>query len=82
MVDNLNQAIDNFYSGKELLPETIKIIGTALLREQQGKTPEQIGAELGLSPEQARGVVVRSRGWEETEKLEQEKQRRSRYSQG
>jgi DNA-binding CsgD family transcriptional regulator len=42
----------------------MKTIGTAMLRERQGKTPQQISAELGLSPEQVKGLVIRAKAWE------------------
>ncbi len=72
MINDLSQAIDNLYQGQTISSEMMKTIGTALLRERQGRTPEQIGAELNLSPKQAEELVIRARGWE----IEQEQQER------
>jgi hypothetical protein len=72
MINDLNQAIDDLYQGENISSEMMKTIGTALLRERQGRTPEQIGAELNLSPKQVEELVIRARGWE----IEQEQQER------
>ena len=70
MINELNQAVDDLYQGKNISDELMKTIGIALLRERQGVTSEQIGAELNLSPKQAEELVIRARGWE----IEQEQQ--------
>lgn len=64
MINELNQAVDDLYQGQTISSEMMKTIGIALLRERQGFTPEQIGAELNLSPKQAEELVIRARGWE------------------
>ncbi len=46
--------------------------------EQQGQTLQQIGAELGMSPEQVRQLVVRAKGWELTWSAEQDEYGRYR----
>ena len=63
---DLKRAIDDLYGGRhqEVSPEAMKLIGTALLRAEQGQTPEQIGNELNIEPNQIREMVVRCRGWE------------------
>jgi hypothetical protein len=72
MINDLSQAIDNLYQGQTISSEMMKTIGTALLRERQGRTPEQIGAELNLTPAAVKELVIRARGWE----IEQEQQER------
>ncbi|HEY9783026.1 MAG TPA: hypothetical protein V6D09_23160 [Leptolyngbyaceae cyanobacterium] len=81
MADNLNEFVDLIYEGKhQEVPATqMQIIGRALLLERLGQTATQIGKELNLEPNQVKEIVIRSKGWEETQRLEEEKERRSRY---
>ncbi len=72
MINELNQAIDDLYQGQTISDQMMKTIGTALLRERQGRTPEQIGAELNLTPAAVKELVIRCKGWD----IEQEQQER------
>ncbi len=77
MTNNLNEFIDRIYQGQhEQVPvEQMQIIGRALLLERQGQTATQIAKELNLEPAEVREVVIRCKGWQESERLQQEKQR-------
>ena len=48
MSTNWGQVIDNVYQGQHqrVPPEEMRIIGTALLRSEQGKSAEEISSEL------------------------------------
>lgn len=74
MSNEWNQAVDSIYRGehRQVSPEAMKTIGTALLRAEQNQTPEQISAELDLTPNQVRELVIRAKGWEFTRQQERQ----------
>ena len=80
-VPNLNEFVDLIYQGRhEQVPAAqMQLIGRALLLQRRGKTATQIAKELNLEPAEVREVVLRAKGWEEGERLAEEKERRSRY---
>ena len=63
---DLNRSVDGLYRGQhqQVSPEAMKLIGTALLRAEQGQIPDQISTEVGIEPERVRELVIRCRGWE------------------
>lgn len=72
MLTDWNSEIDNIYQGQhqQVSPEAMRLIGTALLRAEQGQTPDQISNELNIEPNQVRELVIRCRGWEFTRQQE------------
>ena len=84
MTDNLNEFVDLIYEGKhqEVPTAQMQLIGRALLLERQGQTATQIAKELNLEPAEVREIVIRAKGWQESERLEEQKQERSRYYRG
>lgn len=66
MLTDWNSEIDSIYQGQhqQVSPEAMRLIGTALLRAEQGQTPDQISNELNIEPNQVRELVIRCRGWE------------------
>ena len=63
---NFTEAVDKIYEGRhgELSTETFQTIGKSLMFHEQGRTVTEICKELGITPQEARAILIRAAGRE------------------